>query len=123
MNTDSVFEIHLQYNRGVVSLPGKTITDAFAKLGLKTEKGDIDFSLLDHYFVHQVTTSPENIQLIEDQYQLILLKESGKKWEFTQSFSKIQDELVNLALWKQNKEGYFRTAIIDVNTEKVVYWK
>jgi hypothetical protein len=123
MNTDSVFEIHLQFNRGVVSLPGKTITDAFAKLGVKTKDGNIDFSLLDHYFVHQITVTPEKVELIEDQYQLILLKESGGKWEFTKSFSKIQDQLVNLAMWKKDREGYFRTAIIDVNTEKVVYWK
>jgi hypothetical protein len=119
---DQTFEIHLQFNRGVVSLPGKTITDAFKKLGLKTKDGNIDFSLLDHYFVHEVTVSPEKIEF-EDQYQLVLQKESGGKWQFTQSFSKIQDELVNLALWKQFKEGYFKTAIIDVNTEKVVYWK
>ncbi len=123
MNAQSTFEIHLQYNRGIVSLPGKNITDAFAKLGIKTKDGNICFDLLDHYFVHQATVMPENIQLIEDQYQLLLLKESGKKWEFTQSFSKVQNELVNLALWKQNKEGYFRTAIVDVNTEKIVYWK
>jgi hypothetical protein len=121
--SENIFEIHLQFNRGIVNLPGKTITDAFAKLGTKTKEGNIDFSLLDHYFVHEVTVMPESIQLIEDQYQLLLLKESGGRWEFTQSFSKVQDELVNLALWKQFKEGYFKTAIVDVNTEKIVYWK
>jgi hypothetical protein len=123
MNTDSVFEIHLQFNRGIVNLPGKTITDAFGKLGLKTEKGDIDFSLLDHYFVHEVTVSPENIQLVEDQYQLILLKESGKKWEFTRSFAKTQDQLIKLVEFKKKFEYFFRVAIVDVNTEKIVYWK
>jgi hypothetical protein len=122
MTTESVFEIHLQYNRGIVSLPGKTITDAFAKLGLKTEKGDIDFSLLDHYFVHQITVTPEKVELVEDQYQLILLKESGMAWKYTKSFSKVQDELVKLAKWYKDL-GYFRTAIIDINTEKIVYWK
>jgi hypothetical protein len=120
--SESVFEIHLQFNRGVVSLPGKTITDAFKKLGLKTEKGDIDFSLLDHYFVHEATVSPEKIEF-EDQYQLLLLKESGGKWEFTRSFAKTQDQLIKLVEFKKKFEYFFRVAIVDVNTEKVVYWK
>lgn len=96
---------------------GKNIMEAFATLNIKTDKGNLNFALMNFYF-----SLPIPIQEEGKLYQLFLMKDKKSNWE---NFGKPTSNFNGLDLLLQTKvkrEGIYSAIIVDMETEKPIVW-
>lgn len=108
----------IAYKDGKIEkLTGKTIAQAYAKNGKKTKEGNIDFSILDFFFL--VPVPQENLT---DEYTILLKRDKKSPWEFVKEtytrFSAAEDVMK----LKVKLEGYFTGVVVDLSNDKILSW-
>ena len=110
----------IAYKTGLIEKQeGNNFMDAYKKTKNVLPNGEVNFSILDFYFLVPV---PMNLEQTQKNYQLYLMKDKNSNWE---EFEKPTNQLFSLQLLlglKVKREGFFSAIIVDLETEKPIEW-
>lgn len=111
----------IQYKNGQFQKEsGNSFAEAFLKNSKnKTTSGEIDFSILDFFFLIPIPMSQEEN---ESRYQLFVVEEKGKSSKREGKATNNLDVLQKLLERKVKYERMISAFILDLYTDKVVSW-
>lgn len=124
MDTNNETKVYgIQYKDGsYTKLAGKTIQEAYSQNGRKTPDGNIDFSIMDFFFLVPVPMNQGIVGELEPRYQLFVVEEKGKASKEEGKPTNNVDALQKLLERKVKYEKKISAWIVDLYTDKVVSW-
>jgi hypothetical protein len=121
MDTSKVYGIQYK-DGGYTKLAGKTIQEAYSQNGKKTPEGNIDFSIMDFYFLVPIPMNQGIVGELEPRYQLFVVEEKGKDAEEDGKATNNLEALQKLLERRVKFEKKISAWILDLYVDKVVSW-